>query len=91
MPKTARMNLRLRDVADERIRQAAALSGASLSEFVEQAATQEADRVLADRTEFALSAQAWEAFVARLDEPARELPGMDRADAAWERHFGSDR
>lgn len=91
MSKTARMNLRLDSEADERIRQAAAASGASLSEFVEQAATQAADRVLADRTSFMLSEKDWDAFVARLDEPARELPGMIRADAAWERHFGRDR
>lgn len=85
--KTARMTLRLEASTDERIRRAASLSGASLSEFVTEAATQAADRALADRTRFALEPEQWEVFVAALDAPDRDLSGLAAADAAWRRHF----
>lgn len=72
------MNLRLAPEADERIRRAAQASGVSTSAFVERAASDAADAVLADRREFHLSAEAWEQFVAELDRPARDLPELRR-------------
>lgn len=86
--KTARMSLRIDPASEQRIRRAAAESRTSVSEFVEQAAVQAADHTLADRTHFVLDPERWETFVAALDAPARDLPGMDIADAAWDRHFG---
>lgn len=81
------MTLRIDASTDERIRRAASLSGTSLSEFVAEAATQAADRALADRTQFALEPEQWEAFVAALDAADRDLAGLATADAAWRRHF----
>jgi uncharacterized protein (DUF1778 family) len=76
--RTARLNLRLAADADERIRQAAAVSGVSTSAFVERAASAAADVILADRREFLLSAEDWDQFVAELDRPARDLPELRR-------------
>jgi uncharacterized protein (DUF1778 family) len=72
------MNLRLEAEADERIRQAAAASGLSMSAFVERAASTAADVVLADRRQFALGPGEWERFVAELERPARDLPELRR-------------
>lgn len=72
------MNLRLAAEADERIRRAAAVSGESMSAFVERAASLAADTVLADRREFVLSPGDWDRFVAELDRPARDLPELRR-------------
>lgn len=85
MVRTARMNLRLADEADERIRRAAAVSGVSTSAFVERAASVAADAVLADRRQFVLSSEAWDLFVAELDRPARDLPELRRGRDLRER------
>jgi uncharacterized protein (DUF1778 family) len=74
--RTARMNLRLAEEADERIRRAAAVTGVSTSAFVERAASDAADAVLADRREFVLDPAGWDRFVAELDRPARDLPEL---------------
>jgi len=38
-----------------------------------------AEEILAERTRFVLPEEQWEAFVARLDEPPREIPALARA------------
>jgi uncharacterized protein (DUF1778 family) len=76
--RTARMNLRLAEEADDRIRRAAAVSGVSTSAFVERAASVAADTVLADRREFVLDSLDWDRFVAELDRPAEDLPELRR-------------
>lgn len=83
------MNLRIDPQIDALIRRAAAQEGVSVSEFVASAAKVAADRTLADRTSFALDKDDWKRFCELLDRPARELPGMDSADAAWQAHFGA--
>jgi uncharacterized protein (DUF1778 family) len=75
---TARMNLRLGEEADDRIRRAAAVSGVSTSAFVERAATAAADMVLADRREFVLGSEDWDRFIAELDRAERDLPELRR-------------
>lgn len=87
--RTARMNLRIEPSVDEQIRRAAAEEGVSVSEFVAAAAKAAADRTLADRTQFTLEPAAWELFCELLDRPARDLPGLDAADAAWQKHFAA--
>lgn len=76
--RTARMNLRLAEEADDRIRRAAAVSGVSTSAFVERAASVAADMVLGDRREFVLDFEDWDRFVAELDRPAKDLPELRR-------------
>jgi len=46
------------------------------SEFVIRHAMASAEEILADRTRFLLSADQWEAFSARLDQPPRALPAI---------------
>jgi len=89
--KTARLSLRIDEHSDELVRRAAEQAKVPVGRFVESAAVHAAERVLADRVRFALAEDDWSAFVAMLDRPVRELPGMDRADAAWEQHFGAAR
>jgi uncharacterized protein (DUF1778 family) len=38
----------------------------------------EAERILADRTQFVLEAEQWERFVELLDRPPREKPGLEK-------------
>jgi uncharacterized protein (DUF1778 family) len=37
-----------------------------------------AEETLADRTRFVLNAEQWEAFLAALDAPPRDLPRLER-------------
>jgi uncharacterized protein (DUF1778 family) len=83
------MNLRIDPSVDEQIRKAAATEGVSVSEFVAEAAKAAADRTLADRAQFTLDSTAWERFCELLDRPARDVPGLDAADAAWQKHFSA--
>lgn len=69
--KDARLNLRLRAADDELIRQAAAQSGQSVSDFLTAAAVERAHEVLADQGSFTLEAATWDEFVALLDAPVR--------------------
>jgi uncharacterized protein (DUF1778 family) len=48
----------------------------STSAFVERAASDAADAVLADRREFVLDPAGWDRFVAELARPARDLPEL---------------
>jgi uncharacterized protein (DUF1778 family) len=77
--KSVRMNLRIDQEHDVRIRRAARTAGVSVSGFVATAAAAAADEVLADRREFVLERGRWEAFVAMLDRPARDLPRLREA------------
>jgi uncharacterized protein (DUF1778 family) len=72
--KTQRMHLRVSATDDELFRSAAAAEQESLSEFLVESGRERAERVLADRTRFALPAGEWRAFTAALDRPAREVP-----------------
>jgi uncharacterized protein (DUF1778 family) len=72
----SRWNFRVAPDADEVVRQAATVSNQPLTEFVLQAAVNEAERVLADRTRFALDDEAWNRFTELLDRPVQENPGL---------------
>ena len=74
--KDARWNLRVVASADETVRRAASISQRNLTEFVQQAALNEAERVLGDRTRFALEPAQWENLAALLDRPPRDNPGL---------------
>ena len=49
-----------------------------MSEFILDSALGAADEVLADRRQFNLNAQQWEAFQAALDAPPRTLPRIEK-------------
>ena len=85
MPAAAsslRWNFRVEPAADEVVRQAALVCHRDLTDFVKQAAVNEAERVLADRTRFALDAEAWDRFTELLDRPARENPALAKLFAS---------
>jgi uncharacterized protein (DUF1778 family) len=73
-----RWDFRVESETDRLVRQAAATSQRTLTDFVVDAAVLEAERLLADRTEFALGPQQWERFVELLDRSPRDNPGLER-------------
>jgi uncharacterized protein (DUF1778 family) len=72
--------LELRTTPDERdlIDRAVAVSDTDVTEFVISHAVEAARRVLADRDQFALHANAVKAWDAVNARPARDLPGLRR-------------
>jgi uncharacterized protein (DUF1778 family) len=74
--RTEKLDLRLSRVAKDKLRQAAAISGRSLSEFVLESAIARAEDTLPDRSQFLLNDSDWAAFSAALDAPVKSMPGM---------------
>ena len=72
--KTARRNLRVSVADDALFRKAAATVGESVSEFLVESGRTRAEMILAERSEFALDANAWKAFNEALDRPAEVRP-----------------
>ncbi|MCP9485542.1 MAG: DUF1778 domain-containing protein [Gaiellaceae bacterium MAG52_C11] len=67
-----RWDFRVTREANDLVREAAAATDRSLTEFVVEAATVEAERVLADRTRFSLDESQWKRFSELLDRPPQE-------------------
>jgi len=74
--KEARLAMRLTPDQDALIRDAAAVTGQSLTEFVTTAAVARAEDTLADRRVFRLDDAAWTEFAAILDRPAKCIPEL---------------
>jgi len=74
--RDARVNLRGTSAELEFIRRAAESSKKSLTEFVLESAAVAAERVLADRRDFALDSKTWKAFQIALDHPAVLKPRL---------------
>lgn len=74
--KTSRRNLRVSPADDDLFRQAAAVIGESVSEFLVESGRERAEMILADRTQFVLDRSAWDAFTAALDRPAEVKPAV---------------
>jgi uncharacterized protein (DUF1778 family) len=70
------LNVRLRAADDELIRQAAAQTGQSVSDFLTASAVERAHEVLADQRSFVLDPTRWNEFVGLLDQPARPDPRL---------------
>jgi uncharacterized protein (DUF1778 family) len=73
---TDRWDFRVAADADEFVRRAADVSRRTLTDFVVEAAVIEADRVLGDRTRFALEDEQWTRFMDVLERPPQENPGL---------------
>lgn len=71
--KSHRWNFRVAQSEDALVRAASESADTSFTTFVREAALNEAQRVLADRTSFEISADEWERFHELLDRPA-EIP-----------------
>jgi uncharacterized protein (DUF1778 family) len=76
--KRRRWAFRVETETDRVVRQAAATSQRTLTDFVVEAAVLKAERLLADRTEVALQRQQWDRFVELLDRSPRDNPGLER-------------
>lgn len=76
--RTDRIDLRVYPEAKEALQAAAALRHKSVSEFIIDSALGVADEVLADRRQFGLNAEQWEAFQIALDAPPQTLPRVEK-------------
>lgn len=76
--KQSRLAVRLTPAQDALIRDAAAVTGQSLTDFVTAAAMARAEDALADRRVFRLDDAAWAEFTAILDRPAQRIPALQQ-------------
>jgi uncharacterized protein (DUF1778 family) len=76
--KDSRLNLRTSIQQQQLIRSAAAAQDKSVTDFVLESATTNAERVLADRRWFIISTESWNALGELLDAPAAETPRLSR-------------
>ena len=76
--RSEKLDLRLTPEAKRTLNIAASAAGRSVSEFVLESALSRAEETLADRQHFGLDAEKWEAFMAALEAPPRELPQLER-------------
>jgi uncharacterized protein (DUF1778 family) len=74
--RTEKLDLRLTAQAKHMLAAAAQAQRRSLSEFVLESALGRAEEALADRRVFQLPPEKWEAFIAALDAPPRDLPRL---------------
>lgn len=74
--RDARLNLRTSAQQQQLIRHAAAAVEKSVTDFVLESATANAERVLADRRWFVLSKEEWDDFEALLDAPVARTPKL---------------
>lgn len=73
-----RWDFRVASETDRLVRRAAETAERTLTDFVVDAAVVEAERVLADRTQFVLDAERWDRFVELLDRPPQDKPGLEK-------------
>lgn len=74
--RTAKLDLRLSPEAKRLLHAAAQATHRSVSDFVLESALARAEEALADRTRFTLDGGQWDAFMAALDAPPRDLPRL---------------
>lgn len=71
--KQERLAVRVTAQQKQTIERAAEVMGRNVTEFSVEALTERAEEVLADRAAFGVSQEAWDAFSAQLDAPARPV------------------
>jgi uncharacterized protein (DUF1778 family) len=76
--RSEKLDLRLTLEAKRTLNIAASAAGRSVSEFVLESALSRAEETLADRSRFGLDAERWNAFMAALDAPPRDIPALER-------------
>jgi uncharacterized protein (DUF1778 family) len=74
--KETRLSIRASDPEKSILMEAARARHTNISQFVLQASLDAAYAVLADQSEFRLSADQWKAFCERLDAPAKVIPAL---------------
>lgn len=85
--KDGRLNVRASASQLNLLRQAAEAQGRSLSDFVLSAATERAEEILVERRYFVATPEAWDSFMATLNDPPEPGPRLVRLfrEAAEER------
>lgn len=74
--RTEKLDLRLTPEAKRMLSAAATAERRTISDFVLESALGRAKEALADRHVFLLDPEKWEAFIAALDAPPRDLPRL---------------
>lgn len=74
--RQARINLRASARQEQLLKQAAAATDRTMTDFVLDSAVVEAERVLADRRWFLIDDERWDEFQRLLEQPARDLPKL---------------
>ena len=86
--KTPHLNIRMKPEVRAKIELAASASGKSVSDFVRDAATREAENTLLDRTRIELNQAHWEKFITVLDAPPTDnsrLRDLMSRKTVWDR------
>jgi uncharacterized protein (DUF1778 family) len=73
-----RWDFRVAPDTNRLVRHAAETADRTLTDFVVDAAVVEAERVLADRTQFLLGSEQWARFIELLDRSPKDNPGLDK-------------
>jgi uncharacterized protein (DUF1778 family) len=76
--KSDRLNLRIEPELRELFETAAAAAKMTLSAFILSATRIRAEQQLADRVNYSVTADQWQAFMVALDRPPRDLPRLQR-------------
>ena len=76
--RARRINLRATHGQERLIRTGADFTGVTITEFILKSACLQAEQVLADRRDFAVSPKQWQSFLEILDRPARVKPELAR-------------
>jgi len=74
--RQSRINLRASARQEQLLKQAAAATDRTMTDFVLESAIVEAERVLADRRWFLIDDAHWDEFQRLLERPARDLPKL---------------
>jgi uncharacterized protein (DUF1778 family) len=76
--RSEKLDIRLSAEAKRILASAATAQRRSISDFVLESALSRAEDALADRRRFGLDAERWDAFMAALEAPPRDLPRLKR-------------
>jgi uncharacterized protein (DUF1778 family) len=76
--RSEKIDLRLTSAAKNKLFSAAAAANRSVTDFVLESALTRADETLAERQRFNLPSEQWDAFLAALDAPPRDMPRVKR-------------
>ena len=75
-PRRYRLEVRVNPEQDALIREAADLEATTVSAFVLETVTARAKKVIGEHRDLVLSAEAYDRFIAELDQPAVAVPEL---------------
>jgi uncharacterized protein (DUF1778 family) len=86
--RSEHITVRMTPVAKRTLQEAAAMSNKSLTEFILDSALSAAEEFLPDRRVFYLGQERWDAFMAALSAPPKDIPQLRKLFArkpTWDR------